>query len=61
MTNSVFCPHPNDAGIFLENGYIKLEGSMGTYEYEKYIQNIGEYRNIIFDCQKGFVLFGRIF
>ncbi|KRZ13935.1 Locomotion-related protein Hikaru genki [Trichinella zimbabwensis] len=52
------CPHPKSVIGDIENGIIKLEGSMGTYEYKEYIKSVGEYRSIIFECHRGYLLQG---
>ncbi|KRZ14668.1 Locomotion-related protein Hikaru genki [Trichinella pseudospiralis] len=49
------CPHPKSVIGDIENGIIKLEGSMGTYEYKEYIKSVGEYRSIIFECHRGYL------
>ncbi|VDP04934.1 unnamed protein product [Soboliphyme baturini] len=53
-----YCPHPKVVIGQLNNGIIKLEGSMGEYEFKDYIQPVGEYRTIVFECNKGYVLQG---
>ncbi|XP_030753340.1 uncharacterized protein LOC115880296 [Sitophilus oryzae] len=48
----VFCPYP---GI-VENGKILLVGNMGLYDYRPYVKKVANNKQIMYDCEKGFVL-----
>ena len=50
----VFCPFPG----FVENGKVLLVGAMGLYEYRPYVRKIRNNRQIMFQCDRGFVLVG---
>ncbi|KFD70225.1 hypothetical protein M514_03325 [Trichuris suis] len=52
------CPHPKTVIGDIEHGLIKLEGSLGSYEYKDYIRAVGEHRTIAFECHRGYVLEG---
>nr|XP_040565063.1 sushi, von Willebrand factor type A, EGF and pentraxin domain-containing protein 1-like isoform X2 [Lepeophtheirus salmonis] len=48
----VFCPFPG----FVENGKILLVGNMGLYEYRPYVRKIRNNRQIMYQCNRGYVL-----
>ncbi|XP_025833136.1 sushi, von Willebrand factor type A, EGF and pentraxin domain-containing protein 1 isoform X2 [Agrilus planipennis] len=48
----VFCPYPG----FFENGKILLVGNMGLYDYRPYVKKIKNNKQIMYDCDKGYVL-----
>ena len=51
---SVFCPFPG----FVENGKVLLVGSMGLYEYRPYVRKIRNNRQIMYQCNRGYILVG---
>ncbi len=51
---AVFCPFPG----FVENGKVLLVGSMGLYEYRPYVRKIRNNRQIMYQCNRGFILIG---
>ncbi|XP_076260368.1 hig-anchoring scaffold protein isoform X2 [Rhynchophorus ferrugineus] len=48
----VFCPYPG----LVENGKILLVGNMGLYDYRPYVKKVANNKQIMYDCEKGFVL-----
>lgn len=50
--DQVFCPFPG----FLENGKVFLVGNMGVYDYRPYVRKIVNNKQIMYDCDKGYVL-----
>ncbi|KAL1513275.1 hypothetical protein ABEB36_002702 [Hypothenemus hampei] len=48
----VFCPFPG----LVENGKILLVGNMGLYDYRSYVKKVANNKQIMYDCDKGFVL-----
>ncbi|XP_070168047.1 protein lev-9 [Polyergus mexicanus] len=50
--NQVFCPFPG----FIENGKVFLVGNMGVYDYRPYVRKIVNNKQIMYDCDKGYVL-----
>ncbi|KAK9874005.1 hypothetical protein WA026_002356 [Henosepilachna vigintioctopunctata] len=48
----VFCPYP---GAVL-NGKILLVGNMGLYDYRPYVRKVVNNKQIMYDCDKGYVL-----
>lgn len=49
---SVFCPYPG----FVKNGKILLVGNMGLYDYRPYVKKVANNKQIMYDCEKGYVL-----
>lgn len=50
--SQVFCPFPG----FIENGKVFLVGNMGVYDYRPYVRKIVNNKQIMYDCDKGYVL-----
>lgn len=50
--DQVFCPFPG----FIENGKVFLVGNMGVYDYRPYVRKIVNNKQIMYDCDKGYVL-----
>lgn len=50
--NQVFCPFPG----FIENGKVFLMGNMGVYDYRPYVRKVVNNKQIMYDCDKGYVL-----
>ncbi|KAL2719515.1 protein lev-9 [Vespula squamosa] len=48
----VFCPFPG----FIENGKVFLVGNMGVYDYRPYVRKVVNNKQIMYDCDKGYVL-----
>ncbi|XP_011341700.1 uncharacterized protein LOC105281865 isoform X2 [Ooceraea biroi] len=48
----VFCPFPG----FIPNGKVFLVGNMGVYDYRPYVKKIVNNKQIMYDCDKGYVL-----
>ncbi|XP_043506750.1 uncharacterized protein LOC122527031 isoform X3 [Frieseomelitta varia] len=48
----VFCPFPG----FIENGKVFLMGNMGVYDYRPYVRKVVNNKQIMYDCEKGYVL-----
>ncbi|XP_054009771.1 uncharacterized protein LOC128893059 [Hylaeus anthracinus] len=48
----VFCPFPG----FIENGKVFLVGNMGVYDYRPYVKKVVNNKQIMYDCDKGYVL-----
>nr|XP_003703173.1 PREDICTED: uncharacterized protein LOC100877094 [Megachile rotundata] len=48
----VFCPFPG----FIENGKVFLMGNMGVYDYRPYVKKVVNNKQIMYDCDKGYVL-----
>lgn len=48
----VYCPFPG----FVENGKILLVGNMGLYDYRPYVRKVSNNKQIMYDCDKGYVL-----
>ncbi|XP_017883108.1 uncharacterized protein LOC108626764 [Ceratina calcarata] len=48
----VYCPFPG----FLENGKVFLIGNMGVYDYRPYVKKVVNNKQIMYDCDKGYVL-----
>lgn len=49
---SVFCPYPG----MVEKGKILLVGNMGLYDYRSYVKRVANNKQIMYDCEKGFVV-----
>ncbi|XP_044746690.1 complement factor H isoform X3 [Coccinella septempunctata] len=48
----VFCPYPGE----VINGKILLVGNMGLYDYRPYVKKVVNNKQIMYDCNKGYVL-----
>ncbi|KAI5725568.1 hypothetical protein M8J77_017209 [Diaphorina citri] len=48
----VYCPFPG----YVENGRVMLVGSMGIYDYRPYVKKITNNKQIMYECEKNFVL-----
>ncbi|XP_076285732.1 hig-anchoring scaffold protein isoform X2 [Lasioglossum baleicum] len=48
----VFCPFPGS----IENGKVFLVGNMGVYDYRPYVKKVVNNKQIMYDCDKGYVL-----
>lgn len=49
-----YCPYPGT----IDNGKILLVGSMGNYDYRPYVKKVINDRQVVYECDKGFVLEG---
>lgn len=47
-----FCKFPGS----IPNGRVLLVGNMGLYDYRNYVTKVANNRQIMFDCEKGYVL-----
>ncbi|XP_057654239.1 sushi, von Willebrand factor type A, EGF and pentraxin domain-containing protein 1 isoform X7 [Diorhabda carinulata] len=48
----VYCPYPGN----VQNGKILLVGNMGLYDYRPYVRKVTNNKQIMYDCDKGYVL-----
>ncbi|KAL1454321.1 hypothetical protein WDU94_010593, partial [Cyamophila willieti] len=48
----VYCPFPG----YVENGRVMLVGSMGVYDYRPYVRKISNNKQIMYECEKNYVL-----
>ncbi|XP_063369637.1 uncharacterized protein LOC134657962 [Cydia amplana] len=48
----VFCPFPG----YIENGKVLLVGNMGLYDYRPYVKKVVNNKQIMYECDKGYVL-----
>ncbi|XP_045540469.1 uncharacterized protein LOC106717941 [Papilio machaon] len=48
----VFCPFPG----YIENGKVFLVGNMGLYDYRPYVKKVVNNKQIMYECEKGYVL-----
>ncbi|XP_066582959.1 uncharacterized protein [Prorops nasuta] len=48
----LFCPYPGD----IKNGKVFLVGNMGVYDYRPYVKKVLNNKQIMYDCDKGYVL-----
>ncbi|XP_012545704.3 uncharacterized protein LOC101741571 isoform X2 [Bombyx mori] len=48
----VFCPFPG----YIENGKVLLVGNMGLYDYRPYVRKVVNNKQIMYECEKGYVL-----
>ncbi|XP_041978220.1 uncharacterized protein LOC121732407 isoform X2 [Aricia agestis] len=48
----VFCPFPG----YVENGKVLLVGNMGLYDYRPYVKKVVNNKQIMYECEKGYVL-----
>lgn len=49
---TVYCPFPG----YIENGKVLLVGNMGLYDYRPYVRKVTNNKQIMYDCDKGYVL-----
>lgn len=49
---SVYCPFPG----YVENGKVLLVGNMGLYDYRPYVRKVTNNKQIMYDCNRGYVL-----
>ncbi|KAJ6649684.1 Locomotion-related protein Hikaru genki, partial [Pseudolycoriella hygida] len=52
MCQEVYCSFPG----YIEHGKILLVGNMGLYDYRPYVKKIINNKQIMYDCDKGYVL-----
>ncbi|XP_071053370.1 sushi, von Willebrand factor type A, EGF and pentraxin domain-containing protein 1 isoform X3 [Onthophagus taurus] len=52
ICQEVYCPFPG----FVENGKILLVGNMGLYDYRPYVRKVTNNKQIMYDCDKGYIL-----
>lgn len=50
--DEVFCSFPG----YIPNGKVLLVGNMGLYDYRPYVKKIVNNKQIMYDCDKGYVL-----
>ncbi|CAH2250497.1 jg9593 [Pararge aegeria aegeria] len=50
--DEVFCPFPG----YIENGKVLLVGNMGLYDYRPYVKKVVNNKQIMYECEKGYVL-----
>ncbi|XP_054274318.1 uncharacterized protein LOC128994090 isoform X3 [Macrosteles quadrilineatus] len=48
----VYCPFPG----YVENGKVLLVGNMGLYDYRPYVRKVTNNKQIMYDCNRGYVL-----
>ncbi|XP_038218678.1 uncharacterized protein LOC119837224 isoform X1 [Zerene cesonia] len=48
----LFCPFPG----YIENGKVLLVGNMGLYDYRPYVKKVVNNKQIMYECDKGYVL-----
>ncbi|XP_059474921.1 sushi, von Willebrand factor type A, EGF and pentraxin domain-containing protein 1-like isoform X2 [Neocloeon triangulifer] len=48
----VYCPFPG----YIENGKVMLVGNMGLYDYRPYVRKVTNNKQIMYDCDRGYVL-----
>lgn len=49
---AVYCPFPG----YIENGKVMLVGNMGLYDYRPYVRKVTNNKQIMYDCDRGYVL-----
>lgn len=49
---SVYCQFPG----YIANGKVLLVGNMGLYDYRPYVKKVINNKQIMYDCDKGYVL-----
>ncbi|XP_031335519.1 sushi, von Willebrand factor type A, EGF and pentraxin domain-containing protein 1-like isoform X3 [Photinus pyralis] len=52
ICQEVYCPFPG----LVDNGKILLVGNMGLYDYRPYVRKVTNNKQIMYDCDKGYVL-----
>ncbi|XP_053618316.1 uncharacterized protein Hasp isoform X2 [Plodia interpunctella] len=50
--DEVFCPFPG----YIVNGKVLLVGNMGLYDYRPYVKKVVNNKQIMYECEKGYVL-----
>lgn len=48
----VYCQFPG----YIANGKVLLVGNMGLYDYRPYVKKVINNKQIMYDCDKGYVL-----
>ncbi|XP_021914139.1 sushi, von Willebrand factor type A, EGF and pentraxin domain-containing protein 1 isoform X2 [Zootermopsis nevadensis] len=48
----VYCPFPG----YIENGRVMLVGNMGVYDYRPYVRKVTNNKQIMYECERGYVL-----
>uniref|UniRef100_A0A1B6DCY4 Sushi, von Willebrand factor type A, EGF and pentraxin domain-containing protein 1 n=2 Tax=Clastoptera arizonana TaxID=38151 RepID=A0A1B6DCY4_9HEMI len=48
----VYCPFPG----YVENGKVLLVGNMGLYDYRPYVRKVTNNKQIMYDCNRGYML-----
>ncbi|XP_039298453.1 sushi, von Willebrand factor type A, EGF and pentraxin domain-containing protein 1 isoform X2 [Nilaparvata lugens] len=48
----VYCPFPG----YVDNGKVLLVGNMGLYDYRPYVRKVTNNKQIMYDCNRGYVL-----
>lgn len=48
----VYCQFPG----YIPNGKVLLVGNMGLYDYRPYVKKVINNKQIMYDCDKGYVL-----
>lgn len=49
---TVYCQFPG----YIANGKVLLVGNMGLYDYRPYVKKVINNKQIMYDCDKGYVL-----
>ncbi|CAB3368986.1 Hypothetical predicted protein [Cloeon dipterum] len=52
ICTEVYCPFPG----YIENGKVMLVGNMGLYDYRPYVRKVTNNKQIMYDCDRGYVL-----
>ncbi|XP_034243418.1 uncharacterized protein LOC117646517 isoform X1 [Thrips palmi] len=52
LCDEVYCPFPG----YVENGKVMLVGNMGLYDYRPYVRKVTNNKQIMYDCDRGYVL-----
>ncbi|XP_048510711.1 uncharacterized protein LOC105691170 isoform X2 [Athalia rosae] len=50
--HEVFCPFPG----YINNGKVLLVGNMGVYDFRPYVKKIVNNKQIMYDCDRGYIL-----
>ncbi|KAI2803698.1 hypothetical protein BLOT_007833 [Blomia tropicalis] len=48
----VYCPFPG----YIDNGKVLLIGHMGMYDYRPYVKRVGNNKQIMYECDKGYYI-----
>jgi len=48
----VYCPFPG----YIQNGRVMLVGNMGVYDYRPYVRKVTNNKQIMYECDRGYVL-----